>query len=87
MVLDFSPRSVLSSWHCPQLIVFAATSVNIERLFSCGRILLSHVRSLLRQLVRCYVSAGGVLVLWPHNVLSGSTLTDVVMVDGWDAIE
>ena len=45
--LSFCPRCILHSfshyffyWHS-----LLATSINVERLFSCGRLLLSHVRS------------------------------------------
>ncbi|KIK80336.1 hypothetical protein PAXRUDRAFT_125061, partial [Paxillus rubicundulus Ve08.2h10] len=77
-------------------LTIPATSVNVERLFSRGRLLLSHVRSRLSaQSTRALLCLGmwsELKIIKTEDVMKVSALPDVegdeeeVFEDGWDRI-
>lgn len=86
------------SSHSPsiQLTHFVATSVDVERLFSRGRLILSHVRSrLTAQSTRALLCLGywsRLNLVKTEDILKVSSLADVEgtdeqeLEDGWDGI-
>ena len=74
-----------------------ATSIDVERLFSHGRLLLSHVHSRLSpQSIRALICLGAwskIGLVKDSDVLKVSAMPDIagqgemVLEDGWDAIE
>ena len=74
--------------------IFIATSIDVERLFSCGRLLLSHVRSRLSaQSTRALLCLGTWSTLGlvkDSDVKKVTKLEDVegkdTLADGWDKI-
>ena len=74
---------------------FTATSINVERLFSCGWLLLSHVQSRLSaQTTRSLLCLGAWSTLGLVDdsdvkkiiELQDAEGKDVILVDGWDKI-
>jgi len=101
--LPYNSRSVLFTvcvGSCELKCAFTATSVVAERVFSRGRILLSHIRTvyLLKQLIRSCVSVIGVGMVWLRIRRNCSCKWcrmflrmmeldwEVDLEDGWDAI-
>ena len=94
-----------NSWYVPFfsrfqqcLFVFPiATSVNVERVFSCGRLVLSHVRSQLSaqstQALICLGSWSSMGLVKDSDVLTVGTLADVEedeeldLGEGWNHID
>ena len=75
--------------------LFTATSIDVERLFSCGRLLLSHVRSRLSvqstHTLLCLGMWSKLDLVKDTDVKRVTELKDVVgddveLVDGWDSI-
>lgn len=99
MALDY--LTIPGKYHPPSplqviLIYFVlATSVDVERLFSCGRLLLSHVRSrLTAQSTRALLCLGywsRLNLVKTDDVVKVSLLPDIAdeqeLEDGWDRIE
>lgn len=95
--LTIPGKSIIGSVVCSVclLLLRSATSVDVERTFSCGRLLLSHVRShLSAQTTRAILCLGiwsSMGLVKDNDIKAVATLPDVdgddkVLDDGWDDI-
>ncbi|KIK92854.1 hypothetical protein PAXRUDRAFT_146430 [Paxillus rubicundulus Ve08.2h10] len=74
-----------------------ATSIDVERLFSCGHLILSHIRSCLSAQSTCALLCLGswskLKLIKDEDIAKVSTLPEiegndnVELVDGWDCID
>ena len=88
---------VFSSFQDSLLIFLVATSVDVEHVFSCGRLILSHVRSRLSaQSTRALICLGSwslMGLVMDSDILAVGTLADVEgdeeleLGEGWDHID
>jgi hypothetical protein len=98
MALDYLsiPGESLHAISTAQILTNLATSVDVERVFSRGRLLLSHVRSRLSvQSTRALLCVGSWSLLGlvkDEDVLSAAMLADINediedLYSGWDAVK
>ncbi len=94
-------KSISSLYRCKFLTVNIATAVDVECAFSCGRLLITHIRNPLSSQTLCTLMCLGdwsklgfvedsdihaVVILPEVPEEDGNEDGDILMPDGWDAI-